>query len=131
MPSGAARSLPPCCRTTLMTNTTRTSSRPGHFPHLLLRDGEVLGTVRIDLIDERAAGLRLIGIRPDVQRQGHGRTLLRLAEEAARALGRTEIVINAHPTSLEFYLAHGYRESEWGDRGPVPSGLVRVGKRLP
>ncbi len=103
----------------------------GHFPHLLLRDGEVLGTVRIDLIDERAAGLRLIGIRPDVQRQGHGRTLLRLAEEAARALGRTEIVINAHPTSLEFYLAHGYRESEWGDRGPVPSGLVRVGKRLP
>ena len=45
---------------------------PGHFPHLLLRDGEVLGTVRIDLIDEKAAGLRLIGIRPDVQRQGHG-----------------------------------------------------------
>ena len=48
---------------------------PGHFPHLLLRDGEVLGTVRIDLIDERAAGLRLIGIRPDVQRQGHGRAV--------------------------------------------------------
>src|SRR5262249_49380838 len=46
---------------------------PGHFPHLLLRDGEVLGTVRIDLIGKSAAALRLIGIRPDVQRQGYGR----------------------------------------------------------
>jgi GNAT superfamily N-acetyltransferase len=104
---------------------------PGHFPHLLLRDGEVVGTVRIDLIGERAAGFRLIGIRPDVQRQGHGGTLLKLAEEAARVLGKTEIVINAHPTSLDFYLANGYREGEWADPGLVPSGLVRVGKRLP
>jgi GNAT superfamily N-acetyltransferase len=104
---------------------------PGHFPHLLLCDGQVLGAVRIDLIGERATGLRLIGIRPDVQRQGHGRALLKLAEEAARALGRTEIVINAHPTSLDFCLANGYREGEWADRGPVPSGLIRVGKRLP
>ena len=104
---------------------------PDHFPHLLLRDGEVLGTVRIDLIGKSAAGFRLIGIRPDVQRQGHGRALLKLAEEAARALGKTEIVINAHPSSLDFYLANGYRGGEWADRGPIPSGLVRVGKRLP
>jgi len=104
---------------------------PGHFPHLLLRDGEVLGTVRIDLIGKSAAALRLIGIRPDVQRQGHGRTLLKLAEEAARARGKAEIVINAHPSSLDFYLANGYRGGEWADRGPIPSGLVRVGKRLP
>src|SRR5207253_10695583 len=102
-----------------------------HCPRLRLGDGEVLGTVRMEHSDARGAGLRRIGIPPDVQRQGHGRALLRLAEVAARALGRTEIVINAHPTSLEFYLAHGYREGEWGDRGPVPSGLVRVGKRLP
>ena len=45
---------------------------PDHFPHLLLRAGEVLGTVRIDLIGKSAAGFRLIGIRPDLQRQGHG-----------------------------------------------------------
>jgi len=103
---------------------------PDHFPHLLLRDGEVLGTVRIDLIGKSAAGFRLIGIRLDVQRQGHGRALLKLAEEAARALGKTEIVINAHPSSLDFYLANGYRRGEGADRGPIPSGLVRVGKRL-
>jgi hypothetical protein len=40
-------------------------------------------------------------------------------------------VINAHPTSLRFYLANGYAEGEWRDAGPVPAGLIRVGKRLP
>jgi GNAT superfamily N-acetyltransferase len=104
--------------------------KPGNLPHVLLRDGEIVGTVRIDLIDSRQAGLRLIGIRADLQRQGHGAVLLKLAEAAARLLGRTEVVINAHPTSLMFYLANGYLEGDWRDRGPVPTGLIRVGKRL-
>jgi GNAT superfamily N-acetyltransferase len=103
----------------------------GHRPHVLVRDGEVIGTVRIDLIGDTQAGLRLIAIRRDLQRQGHGRVLLRLTEQAALAFGRTEIVINAHPTSLTFYLANGYREGEWRDAAPVPATLIRVGKRLP
>ena len=103
----------------------------GHLPHVLVRNGEVIGTVRIDLIGATQAGLRLIAIRRDLQRQGHGRVLLRLAEQAARTFGRIEIVINAHPTSLTFYLANGYREGEWRDAGPVPATLIRVGKRLP
>ena len=103
----------------------------GHRPHVLVRDGEVIGTVRIDLIGDTQAGLRLIAIRCDLQRQGYGRVLLQLAEQAARAFSRTEIVINAHPTSLPFYLANGYRESEWRDAAPVPASLIRVGKRLP
>jgi hypothetical protein len=36
----------------------------------------------------------------------------------------------AHPTSLAFYLANGYREGEWRDKGPVPATLIRVGKRV-
>ena len=104
--------------------------RPGNLPHVLVRDGEIVGTVRIDLIDATQAGLRLIGIRNDLQRQGHGAVLLGLAEEVARDLGRTAVVINAHPTSLTFYLANGYREGEWRDAGPVPATLIRVGKQL-
>ena len=103
---------------------------PGHLAHVLVRDGEVVGTVRIDLIDATQAGLRLIGIRMDLQRQGHGAVLLALAEQAARAFGRTVVVINAHPTSLTFYLANGYAEGAWRDKGPVPPPLIRVGKRL-
>jgi GNAT superfamily N-acetyltransferase len=89
-----------------------------------------VGTVRIDLIDATQAGLRLIGIRHDLQRQGLGAVLLKLAEETALALGRTEVVINAHPTSLTFYLANGYREGAWRDARPPPASLIRVGKRL-
>jgi GNAT superfamily N-acetyltransferase len=63
--------------------------KPGHIPHLLVRDGEIVGTVRIDLIDDAQAGLRLIGIRNDLQRQGHGAVLLQLAEKAAQAFGRS------------------------------------------
>jgi N-acetylglutamate synthase-like GNAT family acetyltransferase len=95
-----------------------------------VRDGKIIGTVRIDLIDPTQAGLRLIGIRNDLQRQGHGAILLQLAEKAARAFGRLIVVINAHPTSLTFYLANGYRTGDWHDAGPVPAGLIRVGKRL-
>jgi GNAT superfamily N-acetyltransferase len=104
--------------------------KPGNLPHVLVHHGEVVGTVRIDLIDDTQAGLRLIGIRRDAQRQGHGAVLLALAEQAARAFGRIEVVINAHPTSLTFYLANGYREGAWRDKGPVPAALIRVGKRL-
>ena len=104
---------------------------PGHFPHVLVYDGEIIGTVRIDLIGEKEVGLRLIGVRGDLQRRGHGRALLRFAEQAARALGKTEIVINAHPSSLAFYVANGYREGAWDDAGPPRPGLIRVGKRLP
>jgi hypothetical protein len=43
---------------------------PGNVPHVLLRDGEIVGVVRIDLIGQSRAGLRLVGIRSDLQRQG-------------------------------------------------------------
>src|SRR5262249_34021696 len=76
-----------------------------HLPHVLVRDGEVIGTVRIDLVSDTQAGLRLIAIRRDLQRQGHGSVLLRLAEQAARAFRWTQIVINAHPPALTFYLS--------------------------
>ena len=54
----------------------------------------------------------------------------KLAEDAARLLGKTEIIINAHPTSLAFYLANGHGQGEWGDAGPLPPTLVRVGKAI-
>jgi hypothetical protein len=35
---------------------------PDHCPHVLLRDDEVVGVVRIDLIGKKQAGLRLVAI---------------------------------------------------------------------
>ena len=104
--------------------------KPAHLPHLLLRNDEAVGTVRIDLIDSKQAGLRLIAVRKDLQRSGHGTILLELAEQASAAFGRTEVVINSHPTALGFYLSNGYQQGEWLDVGPVPPTLIRIGKRL-
>jgi GNAT superfamily N-acetyltransferase len=105
--------------------------KPENRPHVLTYRDEVVGTVRIDLIDLTRAGLRLIGIRTVLQRQGHGAALLRLAEQEAHRLGRREITINATSRSLPFYLKHGYAEGAWKDNGPVPDRLIRVGKHLP
>jgi GNAT superfamily N-acetyltransferase len=104
--------------------------RPGNMPHVLTYAGEIVGTVRIDLIDDVQAGLRLIGIRNNRQREGHGAALLHLAEQVARDFGRSEVVINAHPTSLRFYLANGYAPGNWRDAGPAHPDLIRVGKSL-
>jgi GNAT superfamily N-acetyltransferase len=105
--------------------------KPGNLPHILVYREEVVGTVRVDLIDRIRAGFRLIGIRTGLQRQGHGAALLLLSEQLARRLGRREITINATSRSLPFYLKHGYAEGEWRDNGPVPDQLIRVGKHLP
>jgi ribosomal protein S18 acetylase RimI-like enzyme len=104
--------------------------KPGNLPHVLWSNDEIVGAVRIDIIDDIQAALRLIAIRKDLQRRGHGAMLLKLAEQAVFASERTEVVINAHPTSLNFYLANGYVEGDWLDVGPVPAGLIRVGKHL-
>jgi GNAT superfamily N-acetyltransferase len=119
---------------------------PGNLPHVLLHDGEIVGVVRIDLIGPSRAGLRLVGIRSDLQRQGHGRVLLRLAEEAARLLGRTEIIINAltqprWPSTSPMAIAKAnggtsdrFRRLSFGWEsdcrhegvGPLPDGRARV-----
>jgi hypothetical protein len=91
----------------------------------------VVGTVRIDVLDELRTGFRLIGIKPGLQRMGHGTVLLALAERLVQQHGTREITINATTRSLSFYLKHGYLNGEWLDVGPVPEGLIRVGKRLP
>jgi GNAT superfamily N-acetyltransferase len=105
--------------------------KAGHLPHVLMHGDEVVGTVRIDIIDEARAGFRLIGIRSNQQRQGHGTILLRLAEQLVHRRGVREITINANAQSLPFYLKHGYVTGEWKDVGPVPDQLIRVGKHLP
>ena len=103
---------------------------PENLPHVLVYRDDIVGAVRIDLIDDVQVGLRLIGIRTGLQRQGHGAALLRLAEQIAAGLGRRQVVINAHPTSLRFYLANGYARGDWKDLGPVHPALIRVGKEL-
>ena len=101
-----------------------------NFPHLLRHDEDAIGTLRIDVLGDARAALRLIAIRPDLQGQGHGAALLRLAEERAAAFGCGEVVLNAIKPALGFYRKHGYEPGAWFDVEPERDHSVRVGKRV-
>jgi predicted acetyltransferase len=102
-----------------------------NFPHLLRHNSVAIGTIRIDFLDDTRAAFRLIAIRPDRQRQGHGTRLLRLAEERAICFGCQEIVLNAIKPALGFYRKQDYEAGAWLDVEPEREHSVRVGKRLP
>ena len=103
--------------------------RPGHLPHVLIFAGDIVGVVRIDLIDEVQVGLRLIGIRTGSQRQGHGAALLRLAEQIAR---RTRTPPGGHqraPDVAAVLSRERLRLRRLEGHRPRPSGLDPRRKR--
>lgn len=101
---------------------------PGHYPLLLLRDRQPVGTIRVDTINENDAALRLVAIDPVRQGEGHGRVLLREAESFARALGCRRAVVYATPEAAGFYAAAGYAEDEFDDS--YFGGIVQMVKPL-
>ena len=69
----------------------------GHFPKLLLHRDEPVGVVRIDVVGTDAM-LRRVAVRGDVQRRGHGRVLMALAEQFARSRQCDRLVHAWRPT---------------------------------
>ena len=82
-------------------------SKPGNFPLGLIADGELVGTIRIDLLDETRAALRLVAIHPDRQGQGLGAAMLRLAEDFIRLNGRRRIVVTANVAERDIHTPTG------------------------
>lgn len=104
----------------------RDDSLPGNHPLILLYQGIVIGVVRLD-ISETVAWLRRMAIREGLQRVGHGRILLELAEAFARAEGCNEVKTNAAVESVGFYGRCGYvRDVE----ASSPPNSVRMWKHL-
>lgn len=101
-------------------------SKPGNHPLVLLYRGDVIGVLRID-VDGTVAWLRRVAIRDDLQRAGHGRVLLRLAEGFAKTAGCNEIRSNAAVEAVGFYERCGYTR-DISVEPPVNS--VRVWKSL-
>src|SRR5215469_12386163 len=83
--------------------------------HLLVHrdaaDGTILGTVLLDPGDDGAWYLGLLTIRPALQNQQRGRTLLAAAEEFAKARGARSIrmtVVNVRAALIAWYQRRGY-----------------------
>lgn len=100
--------------------------KPGHHRLVLLCNDVVIGVIRID-VNGTLAWFRRVAIRDDLQRLGHGRVLLRLAEEFAAAEGCNEIRSNAAVEAIGFYERCGYARDL---STPAPPNSVPVWKLL-
>jgi N-acetylglutamate synthase-like GNAT family acetyltransferase len=100
--------------------------KTGHHPLVLVYQDVVIGVVRVE-VDGTVAWLRRVAIREDLQRQGHGRVLLQLAEAFAKAQGCDEVRSNAAIEAVSFYERCGYTR-DLSESAPVNS--VRMHKSL-
>ncbi|PWT93128.1 MAG: GNAT family N-acetyltransferase [Blastocatellia bacterium] len=85
-----------------------------HYPMILVENNMTIGVIRID-IDDHIAWFRRVAIREDLQRCGHGRCLLRLAESFARDQGCDEVRSNVAADAVEFYERCGYSRDVVGN----------------
>ncbi len=73
-------------------------------------------TIR-ELRESDSAGVRqlihrMIFVRPDLQRRGHGKAVMRELERRARARGFTQVELSVSLPSREFYESLGYEMLE-------------------
>jgi GNAT superfamily N-acetyltransferase len=99
--------------------------KSGNHPLALLHKGELIGVIRVDVC-EMVAWFRRVAIREDLQRLGHGRILLRLAEEFANAKGCNAFRSNVAIDAVGFYQRCGY---ERDDSRPESSESVAMWKK--
>lgn len=94
--------------------------------HSALRDASMLDPSRA------AARVRAMYTHPDFARQGVGRQILTLCEDAARTAGFKEAELMATLAGAPLYRSCGYREIERIERqvDDVVVPMVRMGKRL-
>ena len=101
-----------------------------HLSNALIWRGKVIGTIRIDIIDQRRVAFRFVAVQPELQGRGHGTVLIRLAENLVRGLGRAEIILDSTRPALEFYRRNGFAEVSWQHDEPLEPDLIRIGKHL-
>jgi len=79
-----------------------------------------------------AAKVRAMYTHPSFARQGIGRLILRLCENAARSEGFAKVELMATKSGEPLYRACGYEPVEQihDDRGGVPVPLIRMQKKL-
>ena len=81
--------------------------RDGNHPFVLIHDSEIIGVIRVD-IDGTVAIFRRVAIRDDLQRRGHGKQMLELAEAFARRSGCALIRSFVNPEAVTFYERCGF-----------------------
>jgi len=79
----------------------------GNHPLILVDGGVPIGVIRVDVRDQ-VAWFRRVAVRQDLQRAGHGKRLLDLAETFARKNNCSEARSNVAAGAVGFYQRCGY-----------------------
>lgn len=101
----------------------------GRFDYDPNGGGGAIGTVRLDIRPDRVAIVRLVAIRTEYQRSGHGRVLLQKTEELGRSLDIAELRVYAAPEAAGFYEKLGYSRSVFDPAWN--GGSIQLRKILP
>ena len=86
--------------------------------------GELLGTLRVDFLDDATAALRLIAVEPRLLSRGIGREMVAAAERFIAAAGCGRVVVNSAIDAAGFYARLGYKEAPWDDPGESAGELI-------
>jgi GNAT superfamily N-acetyltransferase len=103
----------------------------GNVPYLLLLDGAPIGVVRLD--KRGSLGMvRLVAIRSERQREGHGRIMSDLIDAEALRLGIIELRVNAAADAVGYYEKTGWTRGSWDptELTGVAASCVQMTKAL-
>jgi GNAT superfamily N-acetyltransferase len=92
--------------------------KPENHPLLLLLDREPIGTIRLDCGENGVGIVRMVAVRREWQRQGHGRAMVEMLEALACREGLRRLEVNSAADAAAFYERLGWRRT--ADRAAHP-----------
>jgi GNAT superfamily N-acetyltransferase len=101
-------------------------SDPANHPLVFLADGQVIGTIRIDIKPDGRAIFRLVAIDDPWQGHGLGSAMLAMAEGFAADAGADTICLNSVPDAYRFYTRHGFVPQRWAGCTSNPTEIPVV-----
>jgi len=84
----------------------------GTFLLALDPDGHPIGCIGVRRHEDQVGEVKRMYVRPEHPRRGHARALLVAAEDRARELGYTALILETgepQPEAMTLYVSHGYR----------------------
>jgi GNAT superfamily N-acetyltransferase len=102
---------------------------PDHHPKLLIHCGHPVGAIRIDISGHEAI-LRRVAIRSEVQRSGHGRAMLSMAEAFAISRGCGRLASHVAPDAVRFYEKCGFSRMQLAEAGSPDGESILMTKLL-
>ncbi|MDR3516157.1 MAG: GNAT family N-acetyltransferase [Azospirillaceae bacterium] len=96
---------------------------PGNHPLVFLRDGRVIGTIRIDIKPDQRAIFRMIAIRRGLRGRALGTRLLCMGEAYARSMNAHAICLNSVAAAFKFYLRNGFNPFRWDGCTRCPTSV--------